>query len=197
VQQRGALTTWGLGPCLPQIRKPKPGVRPLLSYVLLVIDSVAINNRKTDSKSIIGTAGVKKVLGALSAMDEKVSAVAVGGINASNVQRIMYQSKASFKALDGIAVVSSIIAAPDAKRAAEELKELIRKPPAFATANGLKGKKPIDRETLIQSVSSIVKKLGQARPLCHNMTNLVVQNFAANVALAMYVYPALFSNRQL
>jgi len=167
---------------------------PPLSCILLVINGVAIN-RKTDSKQIIGTAGVKKVLGALSAMDEKVSAVAIGGINSSNVQRIMYQSKASFKALDGIAVVSSIISAPDAKRAAEELKELLQKPPAFATTNNSKGKKQIDRETLIQSVSSIVKKLGQARPLCHNMTNLVVQNFAANVALAMYVCPALFPSR--
>ncbi|KAI9773610.1 MAG: hypothetical protein M1840_006884 [Geoglossum simile] len=155
------------------------------------IGTLFATNTETDSKSIIGTAGVKKVLGALSAMDEKISAIAIGGINSSNVQRIIYQCKASFKALDGIAVVSPIIAAPDAKRAAEEIKGLIRKLPAFATANGLKGTKFIDRETLVQSVSAIVRKLGQARPLCHNMTNLVVQNFAANVALAIGASPIM------
>jgi thiamine-phosphate diphosphorylase/hydroxyethylthiazole kinase len=150
-----------------------------------VIDSIIINNRKKDSKSIIGTAGAKKVLGALSAMDEKISTVAIGGINSSNVQRVIYQSKASFKALDGVAVVSAIVAAPDAERAAKELKGLIRQPPAFAITNVQNGKKVKNCQALIQSVPAIVKMLGQTRPLCHNMTNLVVQNFAANVALAM------------
>jgi thiamine-phosphate diphosphorylase/hydroxyethylthiazole kinase len=151
----------------------------------LAIDDVAVNNRKKDTMSVIGTIGVKKILSALSAMDEKVSAVAIGGINLSNVQRVMYQSKTSFKVLDGIAVVSAIIAAPDPTRAAEELKGLIRQPPAFAIANIQNGRKVKDRQALIQSVPAIVKMLGQIGPLCHNMTNLVVQNFAANVALAM------------
>ena len=153
--------------------------------MLPLIDGVMSTTRKKDTKSIIGTAGVKKVLGALSAMDEKISTVAIGGINHSNAQRVMYQSKASFKALDGVAVVSAIIAAPDAKKAAEELKGLIRRPPAFATVNGLRGKKITDPQALRKDVAAVVKRLGLIKPLCHNMTNLVVQNFAANVALAM------------
>ncbi|KAH0536807.1 hypothetical protein FGG08_006340 [Glutinoglossum americanum] len=158
------------------------------------IGTLFATSTKVDTKSVIGTAGVKKVLGALSAMDEKVSAVAIGGVNLSNVQRVIYQSKASFKALDGIAVVSAIIAAPDPTKAAKELKGLTRQPPAFAVANVQNGRKVKGYQALIQSVPAVVKMLGQARPLCHNMTNLVVQNFAANVSLAIGASPIMSSN---
>jgi thiamine-phosphate diphosphorylase / hydroxyethylthiazole kinase len=43
---------------------------------------------------------------------------------------------------------------------------------------------PTDVSTLISQVPSITRKHALANPLCHNMTNLVVQNFAANVCLA-------------
>ncbi|KAH0565591.1 hypothetical protein GP486_001006 [Trichoglossum hirsutum] len=157
------------------------------------IGALFATDTKKDSKSIIGTAGVKKVLGALSAMDEKVSTVAIGGINTSNVQRVIYQSKASFKALDGVAVVSAIVAAPDTHQAAQELKGLIRQPPAFATTSVQKSKKVKDCRALIQSIPAIVKMLAQTKPLCHNMTNLVVQNFAANIALAIGASPIMSS----
>ena len=117
-------------------------------------------------------------------MDVKVPTVVIGGINTTNIQRVLYQSKATFKALDGVAVVSAIVGAPDPNKAASELQRLIRTPPAFATLSGT-GKKCRDVKGLVDAVPAIVKKLGQVNPLCHNMTNLVVQNFAANVALCM------------
>lgn len=121
-------------------------------------------------------------------MDEKVSTVAIGGIKASNVQRVLYQSKATFKGLDGVAVISAIMAAKDPQAAASELRHRISTPPPFAPASST-GRKPRNVSTLLESVPAIVKKLGEVNPLCHNMTNLVVQNFAANVALSMYVPP--------
>lgn len=139
---------------------------------------------KENTKSVIGTAGTKEILNALSAMDEKVPTVVIGGINTTSIQRVLYQSKATFKALDGVAVVSAIVGAPDPNKAASELQRLIRTPPAFATLSGT-GKKCRDVKGLVDAVPAIVKKLGQVNPLCHNMTNLVVQNFAANVALCM------------
>lgn len=115
-------------------------------------------------------------------MDQKVATVAIGGINASNLQRAMYQSKASFKGLDGVAVVSAIVRAEDPKAVASELRRLVGTPPAFVTTHG---SKITAVNHLLAAVPDVVKKLGQHAPLCHNMTNLVVQNFAANVALSM------------
>ncbi len=122
-------------------------------------------------------------------MDKKVSTVVIGGINASNCQRVMYQSKATFKSLDGVAIVSAIIGAEDPKQAASELKGLISKPPPFANYGSVKRVK--DVKILLEGVPAIVKRLGHENPLCHNMTNLVVQNFAANVALCIGASPIM------
>jgi hypothetical protein len=40
-------------------------------------------------------------------------------------------------------------------------------------------------DILLAQVPLVVKEVADTRPLCQNMTNYVVQNFAANVALAM------------
>jgi len=159
-----------------------------LRYTLALVGFNADGHlRKENTKSIIGTAGTREILNALSAMDEKVATVAIGGINSTNVQRVLYQTKATFKALDGVAVVSAIVHAQDPKQAASELRTLIRTPPAFGTLTS-PAKKPREVQHLLDSVPAIVKKLGRETPLCHNMTNLVVQNFAANVALCMYAH---------
>ena len=44
------------------------------------------------------------------------------------------------------------------------------------------------------SIAATVKKIGAMTPLSHNMTNLVVQNFAANVALAAGGSPIMAGN---
>ena len=121
-------------------------------------------------------------------MDKKVSTVAIGGINASNVQRVMYQSKSTFKGLDGVAVVSAVMAAEDPMQAAAELRTLIGNPPLFA--KGVISSKT-NVEDLLEKVPEIVRDVGVKTPLCHNMTNLVVQNFAANVALAIGASPIM------
>ncbi|KAI9808388.1 MAG: hypothetical protein M1827_007485 [Pycnora praestabilis] len=158
----------------------------------LGIGTMFATQTKQNIKSIIGTAGTKDILASLSAMDEKVATVAIGGINASNAQRVLYQSKATFKGLDGVAVVSAIIGAEDPKEAASELRDFIGKPPAFAQFQG--DKKTRDVTGLRQAIPIIVRKLGEDGPLCHNMTNLVVQNFAANVALSIGASPIMSNN---
>ena len=116
-------------------------------------------------------------------MDERVNTVAIGGINASNVQRVLYQSKALSKDLDGVAIVSGIMSAADPRAAAARLRALIAEPPAFATAAQYSHVKSV--QDLLTRVPGVVTKVVHEKPLCHNMTNLVVQNFAANVAHAM------------
>ncbi|MCJ1400959.1 hypothetical protein MMC11_004170 [Xylographa trunciseda] len=148
---------------------------------------------KQNTKTIIGTAGTRAILEHLAAMTElphRVATVAIGGINASNVQRVMYQSKSTFRGLDGVAVVSAIIASHSPKDAATRLLELIKSPPPFARplTRKIKGR---TAEELIRKVQNVVKEVGIVVPVCHNMTNTVVQNFAANVAVAIGASPCM------
>ena len=117
--------------------------------------------------------------------DSKISTVAIGGIKPSNVQRVLHQSHGKRKGLDGVAVVSAIIDSEDPHAAASNLRKLIASPSPFG-AYLLDGIKKVgDPKSMLSQVLPVVKKVGQNNPLCHNMTNMVVQNFAANVALAM------------
>ncbi|MCJ1282291.1 hypothetical protein MMC26_001614 [Xylographa opegraphella] len=148
---------------------------------------------KQNTKSIIGTAGTRMILEHLAAITElphRVSTVAIGGINASNVQRVMYQSKSTFRGLDGVAVVSAIIAAQSPKDAAAHLLELIKSPPPFVGPL-TKKVKARTAEDMIRNVQNVVKQVGIVVPVCHNMTNTVVQNFAANVAVAIGASPCM------
>ena len=157
----------------------------------LGIGTVYATPTKENTKSIIGTTGVKNILHRLSTMDQAIPTVAIGGLNASNVQRMMFQSKSPSKGVDGVAVVSAIVAASDSKAAAAALRESIDSVP---TTMSPKAKENQKVETLLSQIPAIVKKLGEMSPLCHNMTNLVVQNFAANVALSIGASPIMANN---
>jgi thiamine-phosphate diphosphorylase/hydroxyethylthiazole kinase len=128
------------------------------------------------------------MLDALKRNKHDIKSVCIGGINASNTQRVLYQ----IGNIDGIAVVSAIIAAPDPCKAAKELKRLINSPPPFALT-----KQPdnvITSGSIQNKIPSIVRKLAESTPLCHNMTNMVVQNFAANVAICIGASPIMSNN---
>jgi thiamine-phosphate diphosphorylase/hydroxyethylthiazole kinase len=101
----------------------------------------------------------------------------------------LYQASDNSKKLDGVAIVSAIIAAPDASEAASHLKGLIDSLPPFATMTSSDLVK--DVTSIICQVPSVIRKVVETTPLTHNMTNLVVQNFAANVALAVGASPIM------
>jgi len=140
---------------------------------------------KKDTKDTIGTAGTKEILEAISITGKNVGTVCIGGINATNIQRVLFQSSAELKSLDGVAVVSAIVAATDPEQAAGHLLELVRTPPPYAAAELANSNKLDDPAQLVKEVAAIIATVGNKAPLSHNMTNLVVQNFAANVALAV------------
>lgn len=139
-------------------------------------------NSKEDTKAILGPVGVRDILEGIISLEKVIPTVAIGGINANNVQRVMFKSQAKSKRLDGVAVVSAIIAADDPKAAAQELRRLVTEQPGFTSGRPSPVKWVDD---LLRRVNAVVRDLGTKHPLCHNMTNLVVQNFAANVALAV------------
>ena len=146
---------------------------------------------KENTKSIIGPLGVREILGALNNHCEQrhvsVGTVAIGGINSSNVQKVLRESASEKLKLDGVAVVSAIVGAESPQNAARDLKQLIMsayEPDAFPFSTR-KEDKTNTSEELLTMVPGVIKDLVGKTPLCHNMTNLVVQNFAANVALCM------------
>jgi len=149
------------------------------------IGTMFATSTKSNTKDIIGTSGTKRILKSISKEGRNVRTVSIGGINASTVQRVLYQSSDSKKGLDGVAIVSAIMAAEDPTAAAKELLALIRSPPPFALASLHNTSKKRRVQDLIATIPAVIKEVGDKTPISHNMTNLVVQNFAANIALAV------------
>lgn len=113
---------------------------------------ISHQSSKKDTKNIIGTAGIRSILLGLSAAGHSLPTVCIGGVNGSNAVSVLTESSAApAKSLDGIAVVSALIAAAD---------------PA-AAARDLLGKVVAGR------VPDVIKAVAAATPLSHNMTNLV------------------------
>jgi thiamine-phosphate diphosphorylase / hydroxyethylthiazole kinase len=95
---------------------------------------------------------------------KRVSTVAIGGINASNIQRVLYQSRGTFRSLDGVAVVSAIMGAKNPTESALQLRSLLKEPPKFHVE--LKSEDKF-REVpqLLAKVPSIVRNLRELGPL--------------------------------
>ncbi|KAL7819829.1 Hydroxyethylthiazole kinase family domain-containing protein [Trichoderma gracile] len=137
----------------------------------LGLGTVYATATKKDTKSIIGPSGIRSILHALSSAGHaSIPTVCIGGINARNATSVLIESSAApQKSLDGIAVVSALIAAEDPAAAARDL-----------LAKVVTGRVP-----------DVLRAVAEGTPLSHNMTNLVVQNFAANVALAVGASPIM------
>ena len=123
--------------------------------------------RKADTKHIIGPSGVRAVLERVSTLADSpkwTATIAIGGIKASNIQRVVFQSKSAFRALDGVAVVSAIIAAEAPSSAAGELRVLLQTPPAFCVPSPIKDYSS-DPISLISKVPSIAKRVAETGPL--------------------------------
>ena len=157
----------------------------------LGIGTVYATPTKEDTKTIIGTAGVQQILSSLQSDGQDVKTVCIGGINASNAQRVLYQTASPQKQLDGLAIVSAIMASNDPKKATSKLAALIKQPPPFATSIS---KPSLSCSDLVTKIPDVIKRMASTKPLCHNMTNLVVQNFAANVAIAIGSSPIMSNN---
>ncbi|KAI4110506.1 MAG: hypothetical protein LQ339_001372 [Xanthoria mediterranea] len=158
----------------------------------LGIGTIYATPTKEDTKAILGTAGVRDILNGITGLEKVVPTVAIGGINAKNIQRVMFKSQGMRKRLDGVAVVSAIMAAESPKAAARALRWLATESPGFINGGQPNPVKEVD--DLLRQANNIIKDLGAKHPLCHNMTNLVVQNFAANVALSIGSSPIMANN---
>jgi thiamine-phosphate diphosphorylase/hydroxyethylthiazole kinase len=192
----------------------------------LGIGTVYATSTKKDTKEIIGINGVRDILQYLdrgSEAEKGVKTVCIGGVNASNLQRILYQTHApsasslSPKSLNGVAIVSAIIGASNPQSASSHLAKLIHSPPPFTVASReitvwLNNDDEIRHVLHFVSLSLpppslyitnllthphkatlATQKVHSTTPLSHNITNLVVQNFAANIALCIGASPIMSS----
>ncbi|KAI1393571.1 TMP-TENI-domain-containing protein [Hypoxylon trugodes] len=157
----------------------------------LGVGTVFATATKENTKSIIGIEGLQEVLLKIAAEKWPVKTVCIGGINASNVSRVVWQSAGNGKSLDGVAVVSAIMAAKDPEAVSKELLQLVKSPPAFAKSAVVPGQQSRSPQEILSLVPYIIKSVDGKKPLSHNMTNLVVQNFAANVALSVGASPIM------
>ncbi|ORZ33784.1 Hydroxyethylthiazole kinase family-domain-containing protein [Catenaria anguillulae PL171] len=149
-----------------QTKKHKPGFEPL------------------------GVEGVKAMLTKL-AEHHKTRALPVctiGGLHASNVGAVLKDTATKTKKLDGVAVVSAIMAQKDARAATAQLKDVVERElalaPVYATREACQ---------VVSVAAETLRKLreGKASPLVHHITNFVVMNDNANAALAVGGSPVM------
>lgn len=119
--------TWALGPSSLRRRKPL--------YRLLVDEHVELTpsaiTQQGEHKEYHRRRRRPADLATAPASGFRRQEVCIGGINASNTSRVMWQSKLPSKSLDGVAVVSAIMGAADPEASARELGQLVKAAPAF------------------------------------------------------------------
>ncbi|KAF4981641.1 hypothetical protein FZEAL_2610, partial [Fusarium zealandicum] len=115
----------------------------------LGIGTVYSTQTKKDTKSIIGTSGLNEILSALAAAGHgAVPTVCIGGINASNAAPVIAAARSPAKALDGVAVVSALMAASDPAAAARDMLAKV----------------------IVAMIPQVVRAVADKTPLTHNMT---------------------------
>ncbi|KAJ7045477.1 thiamine biosynthetic bifunctional enzyme Thi4 [Mycena alexandri] len=141
------------------------------------------------TSSPIGVRGLGVLLEALDGSD--IQAVAIGGIKSTNLARLLHGSVSRTNhTLDGVAVVSDIVASPNPETAARRLKSIfnackrcILDSPAqnFVWSRG----------EILDNVTTIMDGVRTLSPLVHQMTNIVVSNQSANITLAVGASPIM------
>ena len=164
----------------------------------LGIGAIYTTPTKTDTKKVLGVTGAREILKRLEALKSPVTIVLIGGIDHNNIRDIIDQtnliSRATNGTRSGFAIVRAIMGAEDTTEAVYELQRTTQ----FALpvlGFGRRHGSPVRTvHELLSAVSPTIQAVATQTPLSHNMTNLVVQNFAANVALAIGGSPIMAGN---
>lgn len=142
-------------------------VRARVDYI--GIGAVWGTQTKKLTSPIIGVRGVGAMLEALAGTH--IRAVAIGGIKSTNLLRTLHgTTSVSNRALDGVAIVSDIVASTEPKQAAEKLRLIISQFQTYYPAhpNGLLPQSLI-RETILYSVGQLITELRKRSPLIHQV----------------------------
>lgn len=146
------------------------------------------NTKKVKVPGGIGPIGVRNLLHVLqrhnaNSATTAIRCVAIGGINNANAARVLYQAQVPNQRLDGVAVVSCIMANEDAAAATRSLLTTLGSGTAWER-HTLTERPPSNRSAQLEQIKA-------RKPLVHHITNNVVKNFSANVCLAIGASPAM------
>ncbi|KAF8629428.1 hypothetical protein AX15_003475 [Amanita polypyramis BW_CC] len=148
---------------------------------------------------VVGVRGVGEMLEVLDGT--KVKAVAIGGIKSTNLLRTLYGSVSrTGHALDGVAVVSEIMASLVPAQAGRTMKSILsefeegRQLNLSVSSQGLWAN-PVS-ESIIEGVCTLLEEVRKSNPLIHQITNAVVNTQSANATLAMGASPIMATEVQ-
>ncbi|KAI9463739.1 Hydroxyethylthiazole kinase family-domain-containing protein [Boletus coccyginus] len=149
----------------------------------------------TKTKQLTSPAlGVRAVGPMLAALDgTSVKAVVIGGIKSSNILRTLHGSVSTTgHGLDGVAVVSEIVASPEPSKSARKLREAYR-----SWSNPIKQLGEVlpsyTADSIKDGVVDLLRIIKETKPLIHQITNIVVANQSANATLALGASPIMAS----
>ncbi|KAI0743772.1 Hydroxyethylthiazole kinase [Daedaleopsis nitida] len=142
------------------------------------------------TSSIVGVRGIGALLDALE--DSDVKAVSIAGIKSTNALHCLHGAIAtSGRSLDGLAVVSDIVASRDPYNAAKRVATVVQAfkanplpcfstfPPSYAS------------ESIKRGVGDILSAVKKFSPLIHQITNNVVTTQSANATIALGASPIM------
>ncbi|KZT11068.1 Hydroxyethylthiazole kinase [Laetiporus sulphureus 93-53] len=139
---------------------------------------------------VVGVRGLGDMLKALDGTN--VKAVSIGGIKSTNALHCLHGAVSTTgHTLDGLAVVSDIVASPEPKVAAEKLATIVRafksNPPSrFSLPSGI-----YSPEYLKDRVGALISSIREHGPLIQQITNTVVTTQSANATLALGASPIM------
>ncbi|KAG8213822.1 Hydroxyethylthiazole kinase family-domain-containing protein [Butyriboletus roseoflavus] len=155
------------------------------------IGAVWATNTKQLTSPVLGVRAVGPLLAALDGTS--VKAVAIGGIKSSNILRTLHGSVSTTgHRLDGVAVISEIVASLEPSKSARRLKEGYRS--WSSPTNQLDKVSPTyTTDTIKDGVVNLLRVIKETKPLVHQITNIVVANQSANATLALGASPIMAS----
>ena len=147
--------------------------------------------KKNSKKVPMGPQGAIRILDALQEYKaDWCRTVGIGGLHAPNIPRVLYQCTSSDgkRALDGISLVSDIMASPTADVATKRLLEFLDDT-TYSYLGDLNLQS--NDEPTSHDFHDVLAQVAKNRPLVQHVTNKVHQNFGANVTLALGASPIM------
>ncbi|POW18606.1 hypothetical protein PSHT_05636 [Puccinia striiformis] len=158
-------------------------------------------NRSQPIKLLVWPRGVKAIRDELDRLNLSTPLVVIGGINSTNLIRTLYGCTSNqfyyarrAESPIGVAVVSAIMSSPDPYRATQKLQNMIQEFEAWLRTPEGPFLDPDVTLKLNLAASMIKFHEKTSTPLVHHITNTVVQNDCANLALAYGCSPIMSSN---
>ncbi|KAM6501982.1 thiamine biosynthetic bifunctional enzyme Thi4 [Amanita muscaria] len=163
------------------------------------IGPVWATTTKKLTNPVIGVRGVGAMLEVLDGTG--IKAVAIGGIKTFNLLRTLYGSVSrTGHTLDGIAVVSEIMASPLPTQVAETMRKTFD---AFQESYRAQLSRPTQglwanstTQSVVRGVCELMEHVRKTAPLVHQITNTVVATQSANITLALGASPIMATEAQ-